>query len=179
MQFSYDSIKATQTAAYFIQAGGGVKNYTALVKLIYLADREALVSHGSPITGAAAFAMPNGMVPSEVLDEVKSAKEGTYWRDHIAYPSGYDVQLTSPVPPAMLSDEETNVLSSIQSKFGSWTFNQLIEYTHKLPEYQDPGTSSIRIDPELILRKAGVKEEHIREIGAQAEMQMFHKTISE
>jgi hypothetical protein len=41
--------KLTQAAAYLLKAAGGALNYTAFLKLFYLADKKMLVEWGTPI----------------------------------------------------------------------------------------------------------------------------------
>ena len=168
MQFIYDQIKATQAAACLLKRRGGRHDYGSLVKLLYLADRKALISGGGSITGAGPVCMPHGMVLSEVLNSITKAGEGTYWRQFISSPQGrYVSLLSSPPSPDHLSRFEHDILVNIDQEFGTFSFTKLRRYTHKLPEYQDPQGSSIRIDPEIILARAGVKEEYIKEVSAQ------------
>ena len=44
-----------------------------------------------------------------------------------------------------------------------------VRYTHGLPEWADPGGSSLDIDVRVILREAGRSDEEIRAIFGQAE----------
>ncbi len=46
----FNERKATQAAAYLLQMRGGTMSYMKLIKLLYLADRAALVRFGRPIT---------------------------------------------------------------------------------------------------------------------------------
>lgn len=50
--YRFDEMKATQAAALFLELAGGRENYTKLIKLLYLLDREALIrqGHRSPAT---------------------------------------------------------------------------------------------------------------------------------
>lgn len=57
MEFIFDEHKATQAAAYLLRRGGGRMRYMKLIKLLYLADRTALIETGSPITGDRFVAM--------------------------------------------------------------------------------------------------------------------------
>ena len=41
MHLQFDEAKATQAAAFFLQLRGGQMHYIKLIKLLYLADREA------------------------------------------------------------------------------------------------------------------------------------------
>ena len=51
INFKFDERKAAQVAGRLISQGGGEMNYMALLKLLYLIDREALLRWGKTITG--------------------------------------------------------------------------------------------------------------------------------
>ena len=71
MRFFFDINKATQAAAHLVYLQGGKINLMALIKLLYLADREALLETGYPITGDQMVSMPHGPVLSRIYDEAK------------------------------------------------------------------------------------------------------------
>src|SRR4051812_9596906 len=50
MRISFNEQKATQAAARLLELRGGRISYLKLIKLLYLADREALLQWGRPIT---------------------------------------------------------------------------------------------------------------------------------
>ena len=49
--FKFNEKKTTQVAALFIKKHGRPLNYTKLIKLLYLTDREALSRWERPLTG--------------------------------------------------------------------------------------------------------------------------------
>jgi hypothetical protein len=53
-------VKATQAAARLLQNRGGRMKFLKLIKLLYLADREALSRSGRPITTDSYVSMDNG-----------------------------------------------------------------------------------------------------------------------
>lgn len=85
MQF--DEAKATQTAAAFLRLAEGKLNYFALIKLLYMADREAFKRFGMPITTDRYVSMKLRPVTSNIYDRIKaSASAGaplTLWSAHI------------------------------------------------------------------------------------------------
>src|SRR4051812_27718977 len=88
--------KTTQAAALLLKWAGGRMNYMKLIKLLYLADRTALLRWGRPITFARPISMRHGPVLSEVLDlinEGQLAPETSAWRDTISAPAQYEVSL--------------------------------------------------------------------------------------
>src|SRR5437588_5912910 len=67
-------------------------NYLALMKLLYLIDREALIRFGKPITGDKVVAMKHGPVLSRIYDLVAHKKQQlptSEWHQFIPRPSAY------------------------------------------------------------------------------------------
>lgn len=138
-------------------------NYTKLIKLLYLADRQSLTDVGAPITGAEARNMQHGPVLSEILDCVRYPELCPIWSGFIRK-SGYDVELIADPGDTELSDYDVDTLTELQRKFASYGYGQMIDYVHKLPEWIDPGNgSSSELESTEILRAAKVEDQTIRE----------------
>ena len=60
--------KVIQVAGHLLQKYSGRLNYTKLIKLLYLADREALSKWDVPITGDRYTALHNGPIVSEIYN---------------------------------------------------------------------------------------------------------------
>ncbi len=154
--FHFDERKAAQAAAYFAKKAGGEINYMKLIKLLYLADREAIKRWNFPIVGGHYVSMDNGPVTSPIYDAIKSPDLGFPAWKNLFRKAGYDLILTSEPEFADLSRAEMEALDFIEREFGDKGEWDLVYYTHeKCPEWSDPQGSSIPIDPEEILRKIG------------------------
>ena len=68
MRYSFREEKATQAAALLLGCGGGHMNFMKLVKLIYLADREALIKLGRHITLDQLCSLRYGPIVSNTLN---------------------------------------------------------------------------------------------------------------
>src|SRR5690606_22897948 len=87
--------KTTQAAVLFLQLRGGKMSYMRLIKLLYLADREALIRWGTPITFDAYVSMDRGPVLSrtyELISEGVRPGEESSWEKCISAPERYDVR---------------------------------------------------------------------------------------
>lgn len=168
MQFVFNERKAGQAAAWLLRRHDGVMPYLSLIKLLYLADRRALIETGYPITGDRPVSMPHGPVLSRVYGLVKGANS-TAWHEFVTPPDGWDVRAAGCEEIGKLSEYETDILDEVDEKFGSLHRWELRNLTHALPEWQDPRGSSVEIDPAVVLRAEGVSEEDIKEFAAQAE----------
>jgi uncharacterized phage-associated protein len=176
MRFRFDERKAAQAAAYLLTHRDGRLNYMALIKLLYLADRAALLECGQPITGDRMVSMPHGTVLSQILELIHtgSPETPTPWFELISEPERYEVSLRRPSPPTdELSRFELGVLDEVDKSFGmldQWALRRL---THELPEYHDPEGSSLPILPEEILRAEGKSPEEIERVTRDAEELWF------
>jgi uncharacterized phage-associated protein len=176
VRFPFNERKAAQAAAYLLKRHKGKINYMVLIKLLYLADRRALILRGLPVTGDRIVSMSKGPVLSGILDLINwgSANERSDWLEYVSTPEGYDVCLRKPDPETdELSRYELALLDEIDERFGSWDKWTLVKYTHRLPEWRDPNGSSFPIDPSEILRAENRPEEDISRISEDADELRF------
>ena len=167
MTIRYKEEKATQAAISLLNLDGGQMNHMKLIKLLYLADRLALIQWGRPITFDGYVSMPHGPVLSFTLDLINSqpdTNETTYWHRYISERNAHQVSVLSVSPNDQLSRAEEELLAQVYSEFGHLSQWDLRDYTHKLPEWHDPKGSSHPIDIREILLSGGHSEEDIQEI---------------
>jgi uncharacterized phage-associated protein len=161
VRLRFNEKKATQAAARLLELRGGRMSYLKLIKLLYLADREALLRWGRPITTDRYFAMDRGPVLSRVLDLATDGEDPgspCIWANHITGPSNFEVELKSPAGRDELSDAEAALLEEVFQEHGRKSRWELVELTHKLPEWKDPQGCAVPITYRDIL-KAGRKTE--------------------
>ncbi|MDZ4290053.1 MAG: Panacea domain-containing protein [Prosthecobacter sp.] len=158
--------KTAQAAALLLQLRGGRMSYMKLIKLLYLADRCALLKWGRPITFDAVVSMKNGPVLSHTLNLIKRKRPSKAWRDAVTPPTGWDVALKPghDAGTSRLSKAEVDVLKTVFKRYGHLERWELVRQLHELPEWQDPGDSAFPISPEDILRAEGVDEKEITAI---------------
>lgn len=152
----FNQAKATQAAARLLRLRGGRMSYIKLIKLLYFADREALLLWGRPITTDVYVSMDNGPVVSQIYnlirEEDKPGSRGA-WRQYISQSKDFDVELLSENPPCdELSRAEENLLDKIFEKYGHLNRWDLVKLSHDLPEWQDPHGSAFPIEYSDILR---------------------------
>ena len=160
---TFDDRKVTQMACLFIKILGGSIDYLKLMKLLYIADKEALSSLGNSISGDAFYSMPLGPVLSKTLDMSGKYYEKTnkaYWRKHITAQS-CNHELTQKEEPGNgdLSEAETDIIKKVIAELGMKTGKQLVDITHAFSEYNEPHGSSIPIEIiDMLLDKKLSKE---------------------
>jgi uncharacterized phage-associated protein len=157
IKFTFDERKAAQAAARIIQHSGGEMNYLALMKILYLADREALIRFGKPITGDTVVAMKHGPVLSQVYDLVSHKKRHlptSEWHKFIPRPAAYvyTVRFSGVADCSALSEAETALIDEVFAAHRDKSEWELVDFTHRLPEWREPKTTSVLIPFEEILK---------------------------
>lgn len=159
---NFDEKKATQIAGYFLQTAGGRMPYIKLIKLVYLADRTALLQWHTTLTHDRYYSLPHGPIGSNTknlaTDDHDLDAEPSYWRQFISKPEEYDVRLISEPQRDALSRAELRLLAEIFETYGPMDKWRLRDFTHTLPEYHDPKGGSINISLMEILQSGGFDE---------------------
>lgn len=187
----FREVKVAQMAAYLLHKRGGRMAYIKLMKLLYLADREYMISYGDSMSGDRAVSMKNGPVLSLTYDLLKGGapEDASAWDEWIAGESNYEVSIKKPVREDIedvfdeLSRADCRVLDRVFSEFGKYTRFELCELTHKIcPEWQDPHGSSIPINPKSVFMASGKTEEEAEELVARMrerhELQVFSAQLT-
>ncbi|MEI7733311.1 MAG: Panacea domain-containing protein [Verrucomicrobiota bacterium] len=172
MNLPFNERKATQAAARLLKLRGSSMSYLKLIKLLYLADREALLRWGRSITTDQYVSMRHGPVLSHVLNlvtEEDSPGDPSIWAQHVSEPEHYSVRLQSDPGEDELSTAEMQLLDEIFKKYGAKTRWNLVDITHQLPEWKDPQGSAIPISYRDILKAGGKKESEITAIEDELE----------
>lgn len=138
-------------------------NYTRLLKLLYLAERESIRETAQPITGDHVYALKNGPVLSRTYDCIKGDDPAAAtWSQAIRRSGDWDVELSAAPSMTRLSEFEVQLLRRVAEKFRGFDVWELVEHTHTLPEWQKnappPNTRNF-ISPGDILSALGWGEE--------------------
>lgn len=154
----FNERKATQAAAHLLRLRGGPMSYLKLIKLLYLADREALLRWGRPISTDRYVAMDRGPVLSRVLGLATDGEDPgapSIWSASITEPRNYEVELKGDAGEDELSEAEIQLLDQVFSKHGKMSRWELVKLTHTLPEWIDPRGGAIAITYRDILKAGG------------------------
>ncbi len=181
MRFFFDERKATQAAGVLLSRHDGPMSYLRLIKLLYLADRQSLIETGSTITGDRFVSMKHGPVLSRCLELVKNAapQETSYWTQHIERDGKHTVALLADPGQGSLSEYQTTVLERIAERHREETDAEIVDHTHALPEWENPGRSARPINPAQILRFAGYSDDEVALASEDAEaVYAFHAAMA-
>jgi uncharacterized phage-associated protein len=174
----FNEAKATQAAARLLRNRGGQMSYMKLIKLLYIADREALARWGRPITTDTYVAMKHGPVLSYVLNLITEPyTDDTFWAKHISEPEHFSVKLKAEPSDDLLSEAEDELLDEVSRKFGHLNRWTLVDMVHNFPEWKDPQGSAFPIEYADILRAQNKKPEEIaaieNELNALSELDCY------
>lgn len=183
MFLRYREDRATQAAARFIHRESGTINHMKLIKLLYIAERRALLRWGRPITFDWYVSMPHGPVLSFTLDKLNEPEapgDTSYWHRYITERRNHEVSLKdrARVPNDQLSPAEEQLLDEVYAEFGAMSQWELRDFSHTLPEWQDPNGSSRPIHIEDILRSEGFSEDDVREVMESLKAEKFADRFS-
>ncbi|MBF0631089.1 MAG: SocA family protein [Magnetococcales bacterium] len=167
----FNEIKTAQVAMLFLgKTQEGRMSHLKLMKLMYLADREAVFRTGLPITWDHPVSMPHGPVLSMTLDlmngNVSSPPGG--WEDLISAKENNEISARVAFDARFLtklSEAEIDVLEFVWGRFGRMGKWEIRDWTHEnCPEWEDPDGSSRPITFHTLARSVGFNEDAATEL---------------
>lgn len=181
MLFEFNIQKTIAAVAFLMKREGGEMDMFLALKMLYLADKEALINWGKPITGDSFVSLPKGPALSEIYDLFKGTARRDHqqeWNTFVSEKVNHSIHLLKPVDIDILSEREMEILESARKTINSFAPWEVAKWLHETcPEWKDPNGSSIPIDPNTILRAAGKTEEEIRLTEASNQAYNFALTI--
>lgn len=155
MSHSFNEQKSAQAAGRLLQSSGGSAPIMKLVRMLYLADREAILRWGRPITNDRFVFLKHGPVLAQVLElltEEDDPRQGpSPWSRLIAQDRNGAVDLREPPDPGHLSGEERALLDEIASRHGGKAPWELAGLTRALPEWREPRNGALPFTAQDIL----------------------------
>lgn len=158
MSVFFDYEKISQTVFYLINKYNHQLNYTKLLKLLYFADKMAILQTNKSITGDSYVCMKRGPVLSKTYDLIRKRSSDliaqSFWSSRFDINGTELLCLNDRMSFDKLSKKEKQILDEIDEKYHKYTYSEMIELTHDpniCPEWKDPGCTSIPINYEDIL----------------------------
>ncbi len=183
IKFKFNEKKTTQAASLFLEKSGGKMSYMKLIKLLYLADREALMLWERPLTGDTYFSMKRGPVLSNVLDIISNGDDpenSSYWYKYIRQPKKYNVELKEKELPEtdILSQREMDLIDELSEKFKDFDRWDMVKICHDfLPEWEDVGGTRKSIEISNILKEVDKSDDEIKAIEEEVSNLNYVKDI--
>jgi len=178
-----DEAKAVQVAARLITLAGGRENYTKLIKLIYIADRESISRWDHSLTWDEYWSLKEGPIVSGIMDRIRGtvrSQHATLWEQYIRT-EGYEVVLERDPGASRLAPVEEALLAELTDKFRDHDWRAMIRHVHGFDEYKEPDTENGRKPIYYVdILKAVGREEEAKELAKEFAVANFLRaTIGE
>jgi hypothetical protein len=167
----YQERKAIEVASRLLVNEGKRMNYTKLIKLMYIIERESIIRWGYPVTFDDYYSLDCGPILSNTLDNIKGTTYSEHpskeWDIHITRYGKYSVRLKLEANPKKLNRAELKLIDEMYGKFGHMTWQQLIDWSHdknNINEWENPEGGRLPIDIRTIMKEGGFSKEDIDEI---------------
>lgn len=150
MVIPFDTTKVVQAAEVLIKAHEGRISRLRLLKLLYIADREALRETLRPITGDRVVAMDHGPVLTRTYDLVKSqSPDSDLWNRHIKCSGPQDLELVETAGNGKLSKYEMEKLNDVSERHRRMNDYDIAIETHEFAEWRrnQPDRGKSRLIP--------------------------------
>ncbi len=195
IKYPYFPYKASQAVHYILCNVGDGTDTSLIMALLYLADREALLVHGKPITGDLMYSTAEGPILSLSYDLAEGTPLDEYpealsvWHSYIKQEQNNKLFIAKPLPrykakiEALYGDlslDDIEFLDDVIRKYGNLSFLDIHNLMYALPEYdKDVRKMPKRIDPAMILRNGNWSEQNISSVVEDAkESLVFHRTFN-
>jgi len=175
--------KAADMACRFLQRHGGTMSYLKLLKLMYIAERRAILTWGRSITFDDFVSMRRGPVLSRtydlITDEWPPNAVVSVFQRRIRVYEPYRVESTDDETPecSPLSQAEMSLIDTVYEEFGEMDKWELVKETHKFPEWDDPAGSSSPISIRAILQRNGMPAPKVKAILSDLDALAFAEEV--
>ncbi len=177
----FNEQKATEAATLLLHLKGGRSDFWWIIKMLYLIDREAFPKWERPVTYDFYKLLKYGPVGMSVYNIIKKNLSSPFWKRFIVtLPKESGVMLNgTPAPIKKLSKAEVDLINSVFKELGKLDGDQLVEYTHTLPEWRDPRKtgSSLPINLRELLGALDYNAEEITRIEFEIKQEESLDTI--
>jgi uncharacterized phage-associated protein len=152
--FRFDEEKGKAAIVYLASRNLPELSKGKICKLIFLADKHHLVRFGRPVTGDRICAMPDGPVPSNILNILNaflndpSDPSLAPLNDAVSVNRIYrhpHFHATNFTLGEFLSESDLESLDAIVKAFGDWSFSRLRAITHEMTAYKNAREAENRI----------------------------------
>lgn len=160
----FNAEKVLQEICYLLSLNGGKLNLLKLIKELYLADRESINERDFSISGDDFFSMKNGPILSATLHILNDKDD---WKDTLKKePTKHydDISLKKEVETDLLSENDKKYLKLISDKYKTINEWDIVDLTHKLPEWKNLKNGREKIKFSSILKALNRNEKEIAEI---------------
>lgn len=164
--------KLAEMVNYLVGKYNNRLNYLKLIKLLYIANKEAWKKWDVGLTNDDPVSMPKGPVFSNlynfIMNKHVNKKDQNYW-NRFFFTDKFDlitIGKNGQLPTGELSRREWHILDHVDSKYHNVSWESMINHVHdknKFPEVEETNSSE-PISLKDILYSVGRTEDEAREI---------------
>lgn len=159
--------KILQEIAYLLRLNNGRMNLIKIIKELYLADRLSIDEREESISGDTFYSLKNGPILSAALDILTS--DLMYYSEYFAKEPAEDpkeryyddIILKQDPGQDCLSKNDKKYLEHVFNKYKAFKAFELVDETHKLPEWTPLESGRKEISFADILKALGRSEQDI------------------
>ncbi|WP_143074532.1 Panacea domain-containing protein [Methylobacterium sp. ap11] len=128
----FRSEKAAQIAAYIIKAHKGHMEKLALIKMIYIGERESIRSRGRPMIYDELYSLKDGPICKSALDGINGHIDEKVWEKYIILQGDRDVYSVRGGAEDLdqLSRSDFKILDLVIARHQGWSSSQLRNWLH-------------------------------------------------
>lgn len=161
----YREQKILQMIAYLLKLNNNEMNMIKLMKELYLIDRESISERNCSVSGDTYYNMKHGPVLSGTYNNLNELdRKVNSWDAYLkTSPCEYypNIILTEYPGDDWLSQKDKEYITRISEKYFDTDRWILVEYTHTLDEWQNPGKGCDKIKFQSIMKALGKNDEEI------------------
>jgi uncharacterized phage-associated protein len=163
MLIRMEILKVTQAAAFLLKKHQGFMTRKRILKLLYIADRELILSSRRPLTGDRPVAMDHGPVLSHTYNLLKgTATGGKIWDRYIEQIGPFTHRLIRDPGVGRMSKIELQKLTELVERYWLIDDDELSALTHEFAEWkrnEPPKKQARQIPLEHVLEALGLAGE--------------------
>ncbi len=181
IQFVFDEEKAAHAAAWVLRGHGESMDAEQLLAVLYLADRQAFIETGYPITGDDFVATSRGPTLKRLSTLLRNRPRTapSPWSGFVSHTGDSRLSSLADCNTDSLSENDRRRLSLVLKQHRDRNCEQLAQFTRELPEWSPPAAGFAPVDTVAILRAAGFTDDEIDEVVQQAaSTRWLHDTLN-
>ena len=174
-----------QIVGWFLKLNNGSMNYTKLIKLMYIADKQALQKYNYTISNDNIVSMKNGPVLSVTYDLIKHTGENKNilglqeWNKYFTknnYELSFQENIEDKISEILsddvlwLSDADIEIIETINNEYKDYTYSDMIDLIHdknSFPEVEwekaEISSTSIPLDFVKLMQSLNKSDDTIKD----------------
>lgn len=162
----FNEKKVLQIISYLLSLNNGKMSKLKLIKELYLIDRMSIDEDNVSLSGDDFFSLPHGPVLSLTLNIINDIPDNT-WVEYLEIKDKRTIYLIKEFDEGRLSKRDKYFIETVSNKYKNYSAAKLRNFSHTLPEWNDPKGSNRKIRFADIMKALGKSDDEIAEAKAE------------